>query len=112
MLGLLVAGLAFSVITGVAYEFARLTGARDYRTFCRYLLGPGWVLYEIAYLALVILVLAVVGSAAGELVADGLGLPSSAGTIGMMMLVGLLTFYGSALISRVLTFWSVLLYAT
>lgn len=112
ILGLLIAGLAFAVITGVAYEFARLTGAHDYRTFCRHLLGPGWVLYEIAYLALVILVLAVVGSAAGELVADGLGVPASTGTIGMMMLVGLLTFYGSEVISRVLTFWSVLLYAT
>lgn len=112
ILGLLVAGLVFAVVTGIAYEFARRTGAHDYRTFCRHLLGPGWRLYEAAYLILVILVLAVVGSAAGELAADSLGLPPTVGTVGMMLLVAVLTFYGSGVISRVLALWSVLLYAT
>ncbi|MHA7816953.1 MAG: YkvI family membrane protein [Pseudohaliea sp.] len=111
LLGLLVAGLVFAAVMATAYEFARQAGAHDYRTFCRRLLGPAWVLYEVAYLALVVLILAVVGSAAGELASDALGLPPATGTVGMMLLVGTLTFYGSALIGRVLAGWSVLLYA-
>jgi uncharacterized membrane protein YkvI len=110
LLGLFVAATVFAVVMATAYEFARQTGAHDYRTFCRRLLGPAWILYEIAYIALVVLILAVVGSAAGELTSSALELPSSAGTVGMMLLVGLLTFYGSALIGRVLAAWSVLLY--
>jgi len=111
LLGLLVAGLVFAAVMATAYEFARQTGAHDYRTFCRRLLGPAWVLYELAYLALVVLILAVVGSAAGELASGALGLPRAIGTVGMMLLVGTLTFFGSTLIGKVLAGWSVLLYA-
>jgi uncharacterized membrane protein YkvI len=111
LLGLLVAGLVFAAVMTTAYEFARQTGAHDYRTFCRRLLGPAWVLYELAYIALVVLILAVVGSAAGELASDALGLPPAVGTVVMMVLVGILTFFGSALIGTVLAGWSVLLYA-
>ncbi|MFO7552937.1 MAG: hypothetical protein R6W80_16140 [Haliea sp.] len=110
LLGIVVAGLVFSVVMAAAYEFARVTRSYDYRTFCRHLLGPAWILYEIAYIALVILILAVVGSAAGELVLTLLGVPATAGTVAMMVLVGLLTFLGSAVIQKALAFWSVLLY--
>jgi uncharacterized membrane protein YkvI len=111
LLGLLVAGAAFAVVMGTAYEFARITRAHDYRTFTRALLGRAWPVYELAYLALVILILAVVGSAAGELANSALRWPAWAGTIGMMLLVGLLTFLGSSAIGSVLAGWSVLLYA-
>jgi uncharacterized membrane protein YkvI len=108
--GLVVAGLVFALVMGVAYEFARVTGSLDYRSFCRQLLGPAWVLYEVAYLSLVVLILAVVGAAAGELVSDVTGLPEYAGTLAMTALVGVLTFYGSKAIANVLAAWSVLLY--
>jgi uncharacterized membrane protein YkvI len=106
--GMLAAGVVFAVVTSTACEYAHITGAHDYRTFCRKLLGPGWVIYEIAYIALVILVLAVVGSAAGELIACATGLPAALGnigtigTIGMMLLVGALTCTGSTVIGNVL----------
>lgn len=112
ILGLLVAGCVLAITMGAVYEFARITGARDYRSFCRELLGPGWILYELAYLALVILILAVIGAAAGELVESATGLPALVGTLGMMLLVGLLTFFGSSTIATVLTLWSGLLYLT
>ncbi|QIB64594.1 YkvI family membrane protein [Kineobactrum salinum] len=110
LLGILVAGAAFSIVMSAAYEFARVTRSFDYRSFCKHLLGPAWILYEVAYVALVILILAVVGSAAGELVLTLLGVPATVGTVVMMVLVGLLTFLGSAVIQRALAFWSVLLY--
>jgi len=110
VIGLLIAGVVFGIVMATAYEFARVTRSYDYRTFCKHLLGPGWIIYELAYIALVILILAVVGSAAGELVAGTFGIAPAIGTISMMIMVGLLTFYGSSLIQKVLAGWSVLLY--
>jgi uncharacterized membrane protein YkvI len=110
LLGILVAGLVFSIVMSAAYEFARVTRSFDYRTFCRHLLGRTWILYEIAYIALVILILAVVGSATGELALTLLGVPAGVGVVVMMVLVALLTFLGSTAIQKALALWSLLLY--
>tara|TARA_R110002110_G_scaffold412299_1_gene638111 strand:- start:19245 stop:20333 length:1089 start_codon:yes stop_codon:yes gene_type:complete len=109
VLGLLVAGLIFGVVLAAGFEFARVTGAYDYKRFCRELLGPGWVVYEIAFLILLVLILSVIGSAAGTL-ASGFGLPSLWGTSGLMLVIAVLTFSGSETIKRVLAGWSLLLY--
>lgn len=75
------------------------------------MLGRGWFLFEVCYLILLLLILAVIGAAAGELTAATFGLPPLVGTLAMMALVGILTFNGSQLIKRVLAGWSILLYA-
>lgn len=110
--GLLVAGLVFGLVLAAGFEFARVTGAYDYRHFCRELLGRGWVIFEVAFIILLLLILAVIASAAGELTAASFGLPSLVGTLGLMALIAVLTFYGSETIKKVLALWSFLLYAT
>ncbi len=110
ILGLLVAGVTFAIVLSAAFEFARVYRAYDYRNFARLLLGRVWVLYELGYLALVVLVLAVVGAASGELIEAELGLSPTLGTVLMMLLVVWLTFGGSGAISRVMSYWSALLY--
>ena len=110
LIGLSIAGVVFAIVMSAAYEFARVTRSYDYRTFFNNLLGPGWIVFEVAYLALVILILAVVGSATGELVSGTFGIAPEIGTVAMMAMVGLLTFYGSDLIQKILMGWSVLLY--
>ncbi len=110
ILGLLTAGAVFALVMATAYEFARITQTRDYRLFCKALLGPGWIAYEIAYLALVVLILAVLGAAAGELLHSALNWPPMLGTSSMILLVALLTYAGSSLITKALSLWSVLLY--
>ena len=112
LLGMVVAALAFSVIAAVSFELARMTRSYDYRTFFKQLLGRAWFLFEIVYFILAILVLAVIGAASGNIVADHLGAGSRAGTVGLMLLIGLLVFRGTSLIERVLAGWSFLLYAT
>ncbi len=69
-------------------------------------------MYEIAYLLLGILVLAVIGAAAGEVVARHLGLSSAFGTVSLMVLIGVLVFWGTRLIEKVLAGWSFVLYLT
>lgn len=112
LFGMLAAAAAFSVLTSVSFELARESRSCNYRSFFHQLLGRGWFLYEIAYLLLGILVLAVIGAAAGEVVAQHLGLSSVFGTVSLMVLIGVLVFWGTRLIEKVLAGWSFVLYIT
>jgi uncharacterized membrane protein YkvI len=60
---------------------------------------------------LFVLVLAVMGSAAGGILKDSFDVPERTGAVVMLVLVVILTFFGRDLITRVLASWSVLLYA-
>jgi uncharacterized membrane protein YkvI len=78
----------------------------DYRNFFKLLLGRGWFAYEVIMIAFFVLVLAVLASAAGNILRDHLHIPYFLGLAGMLVLVGVLTFFGRELIAKVLTFWS------
>ncbi len=112
LLGMLAATGAFSVLTAMSFELARMSKSYAYRSFFHQLLGKGWFLYEIAYALLGLLVLAVIGAAAGEIVAEHLGLETSSGTVSLMVLIGVLVFWGTKLIEKVLAGWSFVLYIT
>jgi uncharacterized membrane protein YkvI len=111
LISILAVTACFSFTLSVAFELARVTRAYDYRTFFKQILGPAWFVYEIVFFALVILVIAVLGSASGELVHHRFGIAPVIGTITMMVVIGILVFYGTTLIERVLAGWSFLLYA-
>ena len=112
LLGMLVATIVFSLITALTFELARISKSYNYRHFFQQLLGRYWFLFELAYFFLGLLVLAVIGAAAGELVTKYLGLSSAVGTITLMLLIGFLVFWGTAVIEKVLAGWSFLLYVT
>lgn len=109
-LALLAACVGFSVVAVFSFELARITLSFDYRNFFKNLIGPGWIIYELAYFALGLLVLAVIGAAAGEVVAEHLGFSRIVGTIALVGFICVLVLYGTALIERVLTIWSLILY--
>jgi uncharacterized membrane protein YkvI len=111
LVSMLVVTVVFSVCMALSFELARLYHAYDYRTFLKQLIGPGWILFEILWAILVVLVLAVLGAASGELVSARLGWPPVVGTVLMLTLIGFLVFWGSALIEKALAGWSFLLYA-
>lgn len=112
LLGMVVSCVVWGVVLAVAFEFARITRSYDYQSFFRALLGRYWWLFEVIFLLIALLVLAVLGSASGEMVAQSLGWPPLAGTAVMITLVVVLSFFGSDLIERVFVGWSALLYAT
>jgi len=112
LLGMLAATIMFSVVCALCFELARLTHSYNYRSFFQQLLGRGWFVFEIAYFVLGLLVLAVVGAAAGELTSAHLGIPGTVVTVTFMALVGLLVFWGSAMIEKALASWAILLYLT
>lgn len=110
LMGMMVSMMIWSIVLAISFELARISKSYDYRTFIKSILGKGWPVYEIVYGIGLILVISVLGSASGKLANTMFGLPEIAGIIIMMIMVGLLAFYGTTLIEKVLSFWSIGLY--
>ena len=98
-----VIGIAFAVLLGVCFEFARVFRVYDYRSFLRELLGPYWRAYEICFLLLLVIVLAVTGAAAGQVLADTFGIEPQTGTLAMLTAVAACNFFGRRLVEMSLT---------
>jgi uncharacterized membrane protein YkvI len=112
LMGMAVAMLCWAAVLGATYEFARIFRVYDYRSFFKTLIGPAWIFYEFLFILMFLLVLAVVASAAGEILLTRFGISYAVGITGMLTLVAVLAFFGRDLITKVLAWWSVLLYAT
>jgi uncharacterized membrane protein YkvI len=111
--GLLALGMStvvFSAVAMATYELARMWGAFDYRHFFKELLGPGWWLFEVCYIGLMLIVLAVVASASGEIMRDTFGLNYWIGVSAVMIAVGALVLGGNETIERFFSAWSFVLY--
>jgi uncharacterized membrane protein YkvI len=100
----------WAVILAVTFEFSRKFRAYDYRTLLLKIIGPFWIVFEVLYLTLLIIVLAVVGSAAGILLRENFGVPYIFGVILMLASIGFLTFKGGALLEKFLSSWSIFIY--
>ncbi|NKB35692.1 MAG: hypothetical protein GKR93_00795 [Gammaproteobacteria bacterium] len=108
---MLITMIIYSIILGLTFEFARIHQAYDYRTFFRSLIGRGWILFEFSFIAVAMLVLAIIGAASGVIFSEMTNLPEFIGTLLMMLAIGILAFYGTSLIEKMLSFWSFVLYA-
>lgn len=112
LLGMFVTMGIFSLVLMAAYEFSRRFQLFDYRSFSKALLGPAWPIYEVLYLAVMILVISVVGAVAGEVLNDAFGVPEFVGVVGIMVLIAVIVFFGTPGVERVLAVWSLVLFAT
>jgi len=112
LLGLAVAGVGIAVVFALSLELARRAGAYDYRTFFKALLGRFWVSYEVLLLLLVMLVLGVISAASqGMLLRLFPGLSPSLSTLLFVLATVGLILFGRTWVTRLLTFWSFVLYA-
>lgn len=111
MLGMcIVSLLTWSIICAVSFAFAWIFKKYDYKSFMKELMGPGWVVFEIAYIIFILIVLAVVSASAGSIVHELFGINKWIGIIGMSVAVFLLVMNGSDMIEKVLSLWSFVLY--
>ena len=110
MAGLAVATVCIAVVFALSLELSRRFKVYDYRRFFQVLLGRSWIVYEMLVVVLFMLVIAVIGAAAGEILNDEFGLPRLLGVAIILVAVVVLNFYGRELVTRVLAFWSLLLY--
>lgn len=106
-------GLTFVIwaaLFALSFEFARAFKAYDYRTFFEKLIGPFWLVYEIAFIVLLCIIMGVVGAASGSILRDYFGLPPMVGSGIFLVAVGFLTYSGSKAIAVALSWWSYILY--
>ena len=112
--GLLAMGLVSTVVWSavciVTFELARMTGAYEYRTFTRQLLGRAWWLYEICYLAIMLIVLSVIAAAAGSIGTQVFGLPQFVGSSLMMAAIAFVALKGTPFVEKFFALWCVVLY--
>ena len=104
-----VIALAFGLILAVSFEFARSFSAWNYRAYLRELLGGAWLAYEILFIALLVLILAITGSAAGSVLYDRFGMPVNVGIGLMFVCVVLLNYFGRELVNRTLAIGAIFL---
>ncbi len=110
ILGLGVTVICWILVLTVTWEFARVFQVYDYRSFFQRLLGRGWVLFEILFILMFLLVLAVVASAAGEILETRFGIPYFVGITAMLVVVAALTFFGRDILTKSLALWTLFLY--
>lgn len=73
--------------------------------------GPLWIVFDIVYLLFMVVIIAVMASATGNIVEQTLGLNYWVGVVAITVVVAILNFYGSRLIERFETLGTVALYA-
>lgn len=102
--------LGFTIMSILTFEIARIYKVYDYKSIVQKVAGKGWILYDVVYMLLAIIIIAVMASATGEIVQNTLGIPYWGGVIGVIVIVGILNFYGSWLIERFETYGTIALY--
>ena len=108
---MLLAMALFSLVCIATFLFARATATRDYQSFFKALLGPGWIAFEGVYLLFIVLILAVYGAAAGTIGAAVFGLPVLAGTVALAAGILLFVTFGNSSVEKLFEYVSYLLYA-
>jgi len=111
LLAISVSFVLFVVVLGLTFEIARLFAVYDYRTFFQQILGRAWFIYEMIAFCMMMLVFAILATAAGTVLNNQFGIPISYGVAMMLIIVATLEYFGRDAITKVLTFWSIVLYA-
>lgn len=102
--------VGFAVMAFLMFETARLFRAYDYRSLVKQFLGPLWFLYDIIYILLAILIVAIVIAATASILERTLGINYVAGIVGIAIIAGFLNFYGTRLIERFQTVGTIALF--
>lgn len=108
--GMLLAMAIWSVVCATTFMFARTVKAHDYRSFFKSLLGPLWPAFELAYVLLLVLILAVFGAAAGAIGAALFGWPTLIGTLCLAAGIALFTTLGNVAVERLFKWVTFFLY--
>ena len=100
----------FTLMSVLTFEVARVFRAYEYKGFVRTVIGPAWPLFDLLYGAMAVLVIAIMASAAAEIMDTTLGVPRLAGTGLVVVAVGALTYSGASAIEAFKSVGTLLLY--
>ena len=102
--------VGFGLMGFLTFEVARRFQAFDYRTLLRHLIGPLYWLFDIVYILLAILIIAIMAAATGEILSNTMGFNYWVGVILMIVIVALLNFHGEGLIEKFKSLGTLALY--
>ena len=109
-----ISGLAifvgFSFISILSIEACRQWNVYDYKSLLKKMIGRAWIIYEIVYLMLAILIIAVMAAAAGEILYETVGFNKWIGVLIIVTLVGLLNYKGDEVIAKLETIGTIALF--
>lgn len=110
-----ISGLAifvgFSLVSILSMEACRQWNVFDYKSLLKKMIGPGWIAYEVVYLLLAVLIIAVMAAAAGEILNQTMGFNKWVGVLLITVIVGFLNYKGDEVIAKLETIGTVALFA-
>ena len=101
--------IGFSLFAFLTFEICRINKVYDYKNFIKNVIGPLWPVMDILTILIAILLIAVMAAATGSIFAQ-VGLPSFLGNVVIIVVVGLLNFYGERIIEQFESIGTILLY--
>ncbi|NJN43130.1 MAG: hypothetical protein HC811_13790 [Flammeovirgaceae bacterium] len=102
--------VGFSVLAILTFEACRQWKVYDYKSLLQKMLGRGWIAYEISYLLLAIIIIAVMASAAGEILNTTMGFNVWVGIVLIILIVGFLNYMGEDFIAKMKTIGTIALF--
>ncbi len=103
--------VAFTVVAILTFELARIYKAYDYKSILKQIVGKAWFIYDILYVLLLFLIISIMASATGEILQTTAGISPMVGIVVLIVVVGVLNFYGSSFIAKFETWGTIALYA-
>lgn len=100
----------FTLTAFFTFEVARIYETFDYKNFIRQLIGRAWPAFDLLFVAMAVVIIAVMASAAANILEDTLGIAPLVGTAAIVLAVGLLTYHGAGVIEAFKTFGTTILY--
>ena len=97
-ISIVVSAVTLAIALVPSLEVARVFRAYDYMTWSKQFLWKFWWVFDVAFIVLAWIVIAVVGAAAGYMLSDLVGLPFAASAALVIVIVGLLHFFGRRVI--------------
>ncbi len=99
----------FTISAVLMFEFARKYQVFDYRSLFKKLIGKFWFLFDIVYIMLAILIIAIMASATGEILNTTMGINYWFGVTFIAIAVAVINLYGKNFIEKFKTIGTVFL---
>lgn len=110
LLTIVVIVVGFGLVCALSFEFARVMRAYDYNTFIRGLIGRAWWLFDLLFITMAVLFIAVVTAATGEVAEQTFNVPYLLAVAVVIVAVAGIILGGGRVIERFKTIGTGLLY--
>ena len=92
--------IAFAVFLSLSFELARMFSTYEYVGFVQVLLNRAWFIYEIVILTGIVIALSIAITIGGTILDDQFGVPIWVGSLGIFLMIVLLTYHGRIVVKK------------